>query len=91
MAAHEEIEWQFEADDLHAVERRLEAAAASDPACALSAPRDVDLPDHYFGTPELRLLRPAYAVRLRFAQRAPILTMTHLPRAPARLPDPSGC
>ncbi|MBK8232734.1 MAG: CHAD domain-containing protein [Candidatus Eisenbacteria bacterium] len=81
MAAHEEIEWQFEADDLHAVERRLEAAAASDPACALSAPRDVELLDHYFDTPELRLLRAGYAVRLRFGQGAPILTMKQLRRA----------
>lgn len=81
MAAHEEIEWQFEADDLPAVERHLEAAAASDPASALSAPRDVELLDHYFDTPELRLLRAGYAVRLRFGQGDPILTMKQLRRA----------
>jgi len=60
----EEIEWQFDAADLDAVERRLESEPIEE-AYRLGEPSDLSFFDIYLDTAELALLRSGLACRVR--------------------------
>lgn len=67
---HQEIEWQFDTDDLGAVERWLrERAAAGDWQFHFGAPKEqIDI---YYDTPDWRIFRAGYVLRVRQMEGSP--------------------
>jgi CHAD domain-containing protein len=64
MTEHQEVEWQFDANDLNAIERWL-LARPSDSGVAVSPSSTDNLTDTYYDTDDWRCHRVGYALRVR--------------------------
>ncbi|MBI5081908.1 MAG: CHAD domain-containing protein [Chloroflexi bacterium] len=64
MTDHQEVEWQFDANDLKAIERWL-LARASDSGVTVSPSSTDNLTDTYYDTDDWRCHRTGYALRVR--------------------------
>ncbi len=62
-----EAEWQFECDDLVDARRWLGISSADRPL-AIGVPTTLDLHDRYLDTPDWRIYRAGYALRIRSAE-----------------------
>src|SRR6266545_393421 len=67
-----ELEWQFDAQDLRPVRRWIDAAAAAgDDAVTIGPGKTVSQVDTYLDTPDRRLERAGYSVRVRRSRQLP--------------------
>lgn len=81
---HQEVEWQFDADDLESVEVWLgEASAVS--GVVLGTVSSDDLVDGYYDTGDWRLYRAGYALRVRETKDGAEATMKTLTPAEGNL------
>lgn len=81
---HQEVEWQFDADDLGIVEGWLAEASAGSGVVLGTASSD-DLVDGYYDTGDWRLYRAGYALRIREAGGGAEATMKSLTPAEGNL------
>jgi CHAD domain-containing protein len=67
-----ELEWQFDAQDLRPVRRWVDAAAAAgDRGVTIAPGKTIDQVDTYLDTPDRRLERAGYSVRIRKSRQSP--------------------
>jgi CHAD domain-containing protein len=67
-----ELEWQFDAQDLRPVQRWIDAAAAAGDSGVTIAPgKTINQVDTYLDTPDRRLERAGYSVRVRRRAKPP--------------------
>ncbi|CAA9492491.1 MAG: Adenylate cyclase [uncultured Rubrobacteraceae bacterium] len=81
---HQEVEWQFDADDLGAVEGWLRESAVGS-GVVLGTVSSDDLVDGYYDTGDWRLYRAGYALRIREARSGTEATMKSLSGAEGNL------
>src|SRR5690349_4354021 len=67
-----ELEWQFDAQDLRPVQRWIDAAAAAgDNGVTIAPGKTINQVDTYLDTPDRRLERAGYSVRVRRRAKPP--------------------
>jgi CHAD domain-containing protein len=68
-----ELEWQFDAQDLRPVRRWVDAAAAAgDRGVTIAPGKTINQVDTYLDTPDRRLERAGYSVRIRKSRQSPV-------------------
>lgn len=82
---HQEVEWQFDADDLGRVEGWLGDAPAGSGVVLLGSVSGDDLVDGYYDTGDWRLYRAGYALRIRETGDGAEATMKSLSPAEGNL------
>src|SRR5215208_5150816 len=84
-ADHQEIEWQFDADELESVEGWLDQHNSGSSGLLIAPESTVELTDTYYDTEDWRFYRAGYALRVRNTDGAVEATMKSLKPADGSL------